>query len=283
MRKNKKLFKKGSISLLLLGLALGINWAYQNYTRRPDESIKEKVELVAQPLKKGKKVTQSKNNKSKNTTRTKSSTTTTDQTTTVGAELGNIPEFDGQTSYIAINNNVPSFTEEEKTQKKAFESYGELDSLGRVTQSEAVLGRETMPAEGEKRGSISRVKPTGWGTYRFAFVDGGYLYNRSHMIGWQLSAENANPKNLATGTRFFNVTGMLPFENMVASYIKETGNHVRYRVTPHFEGSELVMRGLQMEAYSVEDEGEGVSFNVYVYNSQPGVYIDYQTGTAVSE
>lgn len=279
MKKKKKLFKKGSISLLMLGLALGINWAYQNYTRRPDESIKDKVELVAQPLKKGKKVTQSKNNKSKNTTRTKSSTTTTTQ----GAELGNIPEFDGQKPYIAINNNVPSFTEEEKTQRKAFESYGELDSLKRVTQSEAVLGRETMPAEGEKRGSISRVKPTGWGTYRFAFVDGGYLYNRSHMIGWQLSGENANPKNLATGTRFFNVDGMLPFENMVASYIKETGNHVRYRVTPHFEGSELVMRGLQMEAYSVEDEGEGVSFNVYVYNNQPGVYIDYQTGMAVSE
>lgn len=279
MKKKKKLFKKGSISLLMLGLALGINWAYQNYTRRPDESIKDKVELVAQPLKKGKKVTQSKNNKSKNTTRTKSSTTTTTQ----GAELGNIPEFDGQKPYIAINNNVPSFTEEEKTQRKAFESYGELDSLKRVTQSEAVLGRETMPAEGEKRGSISRVKPTGWGTYRFAFVDGGYLYNRSHMIGWQLSGENANPKNLATGTRFFNVDGMLPFENMVASYIKETGNHVRYRVTPHFEGDELVMRGLQMEAYSVEDEGEGVSFNIYVYNSQPGVYIDYLTGMAVSE
>jgi endonuclease len=279
MKKKKKLFKKSSISLLMLGLALGINWAYQNYTRRPDESIKDKVELVAQPLKKGKKVTQSKNNKSKNTTRTKSSTTTTTQ----GAELGNIPEFDGQKPYIAINNNVPSFTEEEKTQRKAFESYGELDSLKRVTQSEAVLGRETMPAEGEKRGSISRVKPTGWGTYRFAFVDGGYLYNRSHMIGWQLSGENANPKNLATGTRFFNVDGMLPFENMVASYIKETGNHVRYRVTPHFEGDELVMRGLQMEAYSVEDEGEGVSFNVYVYNNQPGVYIDYLTGMAVSE
>lgn len=263
----------------MLGAALGINWAYQYYMRRPDEPIKDKVELIAQPLKKGKKVTQSKNNKSKNTTRTKSSTTTTNPTT--GAEL-NIPEFDGQ-PYIAINNNVPSFTEEEKTQKRAFESYGELDSLGRVTQSEAVLGRETMPAKGEKRGSISQVKPTGWGTYRFRFVDGGYLYNRSHMIGWQLSAENANPKNLATGTRFFNVNGMLPFEDMVASYIKETGNHVRYRVTPHFEGSELVMRGLQMEAYSVEDEGEGISFNVYVYNNQPGVYIDYQTGTAVSE
>ena len=263
----------------MLGAALGINWAYQYYMRRPDEPIKDKVELIAQPLKKGKKVTQSKNNKSKNTTRTKSSTTTTNPTT--GAEL-NIPEFDGQ-PYIAINNNVPSFTEEEKTQKRAFESYGELDSLGRVTQSEAVLGRETMPSKGEKRGSISQVKPTGWGTYRFRFVDGGYLYNRSHMIGWQLSAENANPKNLATGTRFFNVNGMLPFEDMVASYIKETGNHVRYRVTPHFEGSELVMRGLQMEAYSVEDEGEGISFNVYVYNNQPGVYIDYQTGTAVSE
>lgn len=153
---------------------------------------------------------------------------------------------------------------------------------GRVGVSYANLGRETMPAKGEKRGKIGQVKPSGWHTFKFDFVDGKYLYNRSHMIGWQLSGENANDKNLATGTRFFNVNGMLPFENLVADYIKNTGNHVLYRVTPVFVGDELVMRGLQMEGYSVEDDGAGVSFNVYVYNAQPGVTIDYATGNATA-
>ena len=199
-------------------------------------------------------------------------------------DLNQIPDFDGETTFVAINNNVPTFTDEEKAKARSgsFEYYSELDSLGRVGIAHANLGKETMPPKGEKRGPIGHVKPSGWQSLKFDNVDGKYLYNRSHLIGWQLSAENDNEKNLATGTRFFNVDGMLPFENLVADYIKNTGNHVLYRVTPIFVGDELVMRGLQMEAYSVEDDGAGVSYNVYVYNAQPGIYIDYLTGMATS-
>lgn len=199
-------------------------------------------------------------------------------------DLNQIPDFDGVTTFVAINNNVPTFTDEDKAKARSgsFEYYSELDSLGRVGIAHANLGKETMPPKGEKRGPIGHVKPSGWQSLKFNNVDGKYLYNRSHLIGWQLSAENDNEKNLATGTRFFNVDGMLPFENLVADYIKNTGNHVLYRVTPIFVGDELVMRGLQMEAYSVEDDGAGVSYNVYVYNAQPGIYIDYLTGMATS-
>lgn len=199
-------------------------------------------------------------------------------------DLNQIPDFDGVTTFVAINNHIPTFTEEDKAKARSgsFEYYSELDSLGRVGIATANLGKETMPQKGEKRGPIGHVKPSGWQSLKFDNVDGKYLYNRSHLIGWQLSAENDNEKNLATGTRFFNVDGMLPFENLVADYIKNTGNHVLYRVTPIFEGNELVMRGLQMEAYSVEDNGAGVSYNVFVYNAQPGIYIDYLTGMATS-
>ena len=199
-------------------------------------------------------------------------------------DLNQIPDFDGETTFVAINNYAPTFSDEDKAKARSgsFEYYSELDSLGRVGIAYANLGKETMPQKGEKRGPIGRVKPSGWQSLKFESVDGKYLYNRSHLIGWQLSAENDNEKNLATGTRFFNVDGMLPFENLVADYIKNTGNHVLYRVTPIFEGDELVMRGLQMEAYSVEDDGAGVSYNVFVYNAQPGIYIDYLTGMATT-
>lgn len=204
--------------------------------------------------------------------------------TVTSVDLNQIPDFDGVTTFVAINNYVPTFTDEDKAKARSgsFEYYSELDSLGRVGIATANLGKETMPQKGEKRGPIGHVKPSGWQSLKFDNVDGKYLYNRSHLIGWQLSAENDNEKNLATGTRFFNVDGMLPFENLVADYIKNTGNHVLYRVTPIFEGNELVMRGLQMEAYSVEDDGAGVSYNVFVYNAQPGIYIDYLTGMATS-
>lgn len=199
-------------------------------------------------------------------------------------DLNQIPDFDGVTTFVAINNHIPTFTKEDKAKARSgsFEYYSELDSLGRVGIATANLGKETMPQKGEKRGPIGHVKPSGWQSLKFDNVDGKYLYNRSHLIGWQLSSENDNEKNLATGTRFFNVDGMLPFENLVADYIKNTGNHVLYRVTPIFEGNELVMRGLQMEAYSVEDDGAGVSYNVFVYNAQPGIYIDYLTGMATT-
>lgn len=185
-----------------------------------------------------------------------------------------IPEYDGE-PYVVIDNNEPDFTEEE-LQPEAYEAYGTLDELGRCSTAEASIGEELMPTE--KRGNIGQVKPTGWHTVKYDTVDGKYLYNRCHLIGYQLTAENANEENLITGTRYMNTEGMLPFENMVADYIKETGNHVMYRVTPVFEGENLVASGVQMEAESVEDKGADLSFNVYVYNVQPGVEIDYQTG-----
>lgn len=189
-----------------------------------------------------------------------------------------IPEYSG-TAFTVINEGQPNFSGEELTDV-AYEKYSELDSLGRCGIAVASCGKEIMPAENEKRGSISSVKPSGWVQAQYDCVNGKYLYNRSHLIGWQLSAENANNKNLIAGTRYMNTEGMLPFENMVADYIKETGNHVAYRVTPIFKGNNLVCSGVQMEAYSIEDEGEGICFNVYCYNVQPGVEIDYSTGSS---
>ena len=188
-------------------------------------------------------------------------------------DLNEIPEFSGE-PYVVINKNLPTFGDEVTT--KSFENYSELDELGRCGVATACIGVDIMPTE--ERGEIGQVKPTGWHTVKYDFVDGKYLYNRCHLIGFQLTGENANKKNLITGTRYFNVDGMLPFENLVADYVKETENHVMYRVTPLYEGDDLVARGVYMEGYSVEDEGEGVMFNVFVYNNQPGVVIDYATG-----
>ena len=172
---------------------------------------------------------------------------------------------------------MPYFTEEELVGGwESFETYSPLDLLGRCGPAFASVGRDLMPTE--ERGNISQVKPSGWQTARYDTVDGEYLYNRCHLIGFQLTGENANERNLITGTRYMNVEGMLPFENMTADYIKETGNHVLYRVTPEFEGMELVARGVRMEAQSVEDGGEGIQFCVFVPNIQPGIEIDYATG-----
>lgn len=190
------------------------------------------------------------------------------------SSLSDIPEYT-DSPYVAVNGNVPYFTEDDLTDV-SFESYSDLDSLGRCGVAYASVSTDTMPTE--KRGSIGEVKPTGWINAKYDFVDGKYLYNRCHLIGYQLTAENANEKNLITGTRYLNVQGMLPFENLTADYVKETGNHVMYRVTPVFEGDNLVASGVLMEAESVEDEGDGVLFCVYVYNVQPGVTIDYATG-----
>lgn len=178
--------------------------------------------------------------------------------------------------YTVINNNVPEFEKTDYT--KSFEKYGELDSLGRCTSCIANIGTDLMPTE--ERGAIGFVKPTGWQVAKYSNIDGRYLYNRCHLIGYQLSAENANPNNLITGTRYLNIEGMLPFENKVATYVKTTSNHVLYRVTPIFKDDELVARGVQMEAYSIEDDGEGVEFNVYCYNVQPDIEIDYKTGNS---
>ena len=188
--------------------------------------------------------------------------------------LDEIPAYAGE-PYVVLEDNQPDFPEEDQT-SASFETYSPLDDLGRCGPAYANVGTDLMPTE--ERGSIGQVKPTGWHTVRYDCVDGQYLYNRCHLIGYQLTGENANEENLITGTRYMNVEGMLPFENMVADYVTETGNHVLYRVTPVFEGENLLASGVQMEAWSVEDSGEGICFNVYVYNVQPGVEIDYATG-----
>lgn len=186
-----------------------------------------------------------------------------------------VPVYTGE-PYVMLNGNVPYFTQDELT-TEAFEYYSELDALNRCGVAYANICRELMPTE--ERGSIGQVKPTGWHTVRYDdLISDNYLYNRCHLIGFQLAGENANEKNLITGTRYLNIKGMLDWENTVADYVKETGNHVLYRVTPWFEGEELVARGVLMEGWSVEDAGEGVCFCVFAYNVQPGIEIDYATG-----
>lgn len=193
-------------------------------------------------------------------------------------DIDSIPEY-SSSPYVIINDNIPNFDKSNLT-TKPFETYSELDSLGRCGVAFANICKEIMPIEGEEREAIGSIKPSGWQTIRYnELIDGNYLYNRCHLIGYQLAGENANTKNLITGTRYMNVNGMLPFENMVADYIKTNrNNHVLYRVTPIFKGNNLVASGVQMEAYSVEDSGQEVCFNVYVYNVQPGIIIDYATG-----
>lgn len=193
---------------------------------------------------------------------------------TTSFDLSTIPEFTDE-PYVVLNDNQPEFTEADFN-KETFEKYSELDYLGRCGPAFAKVGIETMPTE--ERGEIGMVKPSGWKTIKYDSVDGKYLYNRCHLIGYQLTAENANERNLITGTRYMNVEGMLPFENMVAEYIRETKNHVLYRVTPIFEGENLVANGIQIEAKSIEDNGAKICFNVYVYNNQPGITIDYSNG-----
>lgn len=193
---------------------------------------------------------------------------------TEAVSLDEIPPYSGE-AYVVLNDNIPAFTESEITDE-SYESYSALDMYGRCGVTIACVGQDIMPTE--ERGAIGMIKPSGWHTVKYDIVDGKYLYNRCHLIGYQLTGENANEKNLITGTRYLNVVGMLPFENEVADYVEETGNHVMYRVTPIFEGNNLVASGVEMEALSVEDNGEGVCFHVYVYNIQPGVTIDYATG-----
>lgn len=190
--------------------------------------------------------------------------------------LANIPAYSSK-AYVVINNNVPFFNDSDLT-TESYEEYGRLDLLGRCTEVSASVGKDLMPTE--ERGNIGMVKPTGWHTVKYQGIDGNYLYNRCHLIGFQLTGENANERNLITGTRYMNVQGMLPFENMIADYVKETNNHVLYRVTPIFEGTNLLASGVLMEAKSVEDDGKGVMFNVYCYNVQPGVEINYATGAS---
>jgi len=199
----------------------------------------------------------------------------TEITTASSFSLSDVPAYSGK-AYTSVNGNVPYFTAAELT-TTSFETYSDLDTLGRCGVTYACIGQDLMPTK--ERGSIGMVKPTGWHTVRYDdLVDGKYLYNRCHLIGYQLTGENANTQNLITGTRYLNIEGMLPFENMVADYIQETNNHVLYRVTPIFEGNNLLANGVLMEGYSVEDKGAGVSYCVFAYNVQPGIEIDYATG-----
>ena len=188
--------------------------------------------------------------------------------------LDAIPAYDGR-AYVAVNNNEPFFTDSDMT-TTAFENYSDLDSLGRCGVAYANICKDIMPTE--ERGKIGMIKPSGWHTVKYDVIKDRYLYNRCHLIGYQLAGENANSKNLITGTRYLNVEGMLPFENLVADYVNNTGNHVLYRVTPMFSGSNLVANGVLIEAKSVEDNGGGILFNVYCYNVQPGVGINYENG-----
>lgn len=190
-------------------------------------------------------------------------------------ELTDIPAYAGN-SFVILDDNKPAFSKKDRERTDAFETYSDLDELGRCGVAYANICKELMPTE--ERGAIGMVKPTGWHTVKYDNVEGKYLYNRCHLIGYQLAGENANEKNLITGTRYLNVTGMLKFEDLVADYVNETNYHVLYRVTPVFEGDNLVASGVEMEAYSVEDKGEGVSFHVFLYNVQPGITIDYATG-----
>ena len=186
-------------------------------------------------------------------------------------KLEDVPDYSGS-PWIEINGNVPFFKEEEITDK-SFEKYYDLDNLGRVTVAVASIGKDLFPTE--ERGDIHQVKPTGW-----QYIEGVTNYNRCHMIAFMLTGENANPRNLFTGTRYLNIEGMLPFENETKQYISSTGNHVMYRVTPIFKGNNLLANGVLMEGYSVEDKGKGLKFCVYCYNVQPGTVLDYATGYA---
>jgi len=221
------------------------------------------------------------------TTEDSSVSSTTSKPSSVGGgtakpvDLSSIPAYSGN-AFVTINNNKPSFSSAELT-TKGYEKYSPLDNLKRCGVAIASCGKEIMPGANEERGSISSIYPSGWNQAKYEGISGGWLWNRCHLIGWQLSAENANRENLITGTRYMNISGMLPFENMVADYIRETGNHVAYRITPIYKGNNLVCSGVQMEAYSIEDNGDGIEFNVYCYNVQPGININYADGSSSSQ
>lgn len=191
-------------------------------------------------------------------------------------DYGQVPEYSGK-PYVVINDNQPFFKDEEIT-SESYELYGDLDTKGRCTTAMACVGKDLFPTE--ERGEIGSVKPTGWHTVKYDGIDGNYLYNRCHLLMYALSGENANVRNLITGTRYMNKDGMLPFEERIHNYIEDTDNHVMYRVSPVFVDEEMVARGVLMEAYSVEDQGKGICLCVFCYNVQPGVTINYQDGSS---
>lgn len=273
MRKNREILKwKNNMRALamVICLALTMQFASGCGTTETSQGAQETIDDIEE-----------KTQEQTVTEEQEKSLPSTENATTIAEtfDFAAVPTYDGK-AYVAVNDNVPFFTEEELS-SASYETYGELDPLGRCTVCVASVGQDLMPAE--ERGNIGAVKPTGWHTVKYDFVDGKYLYNRCHLIGYQLTGENANEKNLITGTRYLNIEGMLPFENMVADYVKETDQHVMYRVTPVFEGDNLLAVGVLMEGKSVEDKGEGVLFCVFAYNVQPGVSIDYATGESSAD
>lgn len=257
--------------LIRLGCILGLMTALCGC------SSSEVAKVAKYAAKEALKTTAPQQDRSEETTASKENTDAkgSDSAPQSSDNLKNHAAYTGE-PYVELNGNIPNFTSREKNNTKAFENYHRLDALGRCGVAYANICKELMPME--KRGAIGMVKPSGWHTVKYDVVDGKYLYNRCHLIGFQLAGENANKKNLITGTRYLNVDGMLPFEDEVADYVKDTDHHVLYRVTPVFEGDNLVAEGVEMEAYSVEDKGKGVCFHVFVYNVQPGVTIDYAIG-----
>ena len=254
----KKLLKVGALALLALLLALCLAFVGCDEEKSFDDELEQ---LIINSTEKSTKPAQSDSESGA------TENTDVSQRDPICDVLG-IPQYSGS-PFVAVNGNKPTFTAQEIT-TKGYEFFSDLDNFGRCGYVMACVGKEMMPTE--ERGDIGHIKPTGWiqGKYDSSLVSGGNLYNRCHLIGFQLTGENDNEKNLITGTRYMNWDGMVEFENMIADYVKETGNHVMYRVTPMFYENELVARGVHMEAYSVEDDGEGVSFNVYAYNVQPG-------------
>ena len=286
MKNKSKIFRSGSLALALLMALTLLSACTSNLQegQSSDESvissqITESITISSEESSSREETVSSKTETSSKLPVSSSSVSSNESDETGKNEevtTSKIPAFSGK-AFVVINGNVPSFSKDE-LKAVGYESYAALDNLGRTRTALASVGKDTMPKPDEERGSISSIKPSGWKQAKYSSVSGGWLYNRCHLIGWQLSAENANKGNLITGTKYLNIEGMLPFENMVADYIKETGNHVAYRITPIYEGDNLLASGVQMEAYSVEDDGEGICFNVYCYNVQPGININYATG-----
>lgn len=270
---------------LLLAFSLALGGCGVASAGKDSPSEKAEEAQTAQPsLENDKQGTQDSPSDSKEGVQLQSSQGGSESSALSGADLlASVPEYSGKAS-VEVNGNVPGFTADEiaaAQSRGSYDQFSELDSLGRCGVAEANVGRDIMPTE--KRGRISSVKPTGWHSVKYDGIDGGSLYNRCHLVAHQLTGQNANWKNLITGTRYLNIEGMLPYEEEAGDYVRSTNNHVLYRVTPLFQGSELVARGVQMEAYSLEDGGAGVSFNVYCYNVQPGIGIDYVTGDSWKE
>lgn len=271
-----------SLSLIFTGCAQSKQKTEKNKQDNKKTNTQSVNKNTQADNKNSKKKTESKKEKTKAKTNKKETTATVSKSKTSvktsDSALAKL-RFSGK-AYKVINNNNPNFSIAQLKKKSSYEKYGKLDKLGRCSTCIAMIGKDLMPSE--PRGTIGMIKPTGWHTIRYDFIDGKYLYNRCHLIGYQLTGETTNEKNLITGTRYLNINGMLSFENQAAEYIKNTGNHVLYRVTPIYKGNELLARGVHMEAKSVEDKGKGVKFNVYCFNAEPGVKINYKTGDSVA-